>query len=67
MADLVLRGGWQRRMSRRQLAQLARQMKLARTKLDTMQSQMDQYELQETIIADTQLKQKLEQLQEFTK
>jgi|GEM_PF-2932579 len=54
-------------MSRRQLAQLARQMKLARTKLDTMQSQMDQYELQETIIADTQLKQKLEQLQEFTK
>lgn len=59
MADLVLRWGWQRRMTHAQMKELKRQMKLAQNKLSDIQEIIDQHDLIDSIQADQMLQQQL--------
>lgn len=57
MADFVLRGGWQRRMTHAQMREMIRQRKLAQRKLDGMQDLIQMQELSEDIAAENLLEQ----------
>jgi len=57
MADLALRGWWQRRLSRAEMREMIRQMKLAQRKLKGMQWIIAMTELSEDIEAENLLEQ----------
>jgi hypothetical protein len=57
MADLALRGWWQRRMTHAQMREMMRQMKLAQRKLSGMQWTIQMTELSDDIAAENLLEQ----------